>query len=182
MQYRFSEAIAGFPSAEFYEGCLATGNKNTEAIARLSLSAFPWPGPQPDGSVFPVVFVPCLADEDYGRSSKSNKGQANLVKYIVSLLCLLQLPEPHAYADVPLAENQEKLASRLRSFSIAALTPYSRQVKLLSQTLPQNQNVVVSTIDGFQGRETDIVVLSTVRSNLEGDLGFVEDARRLNVA
>ena len=62
------------------------------------------------------------------------------------------------------------------------LTPYARQVKLLQQEIQLNQCTVVSTIDGFQGRESDIVILSTVRSNMNNDLGFTEDARRLNVA
>ncbi|RPD72239.1 hypothetical protein L226DRAFT_467312, partial [Lentinus tigrinus ALCF2SS1-7] len=72
--------------------------------------------------------------------------------------------------------------TRLRAASIAVLTPYSRQVQLLKQTIPGAMDVVVSTIDGFQGREGDIVVFSTVRCNAEGEIGFVEDERRLNVA
>lgn len=182
MQYRFSEAVASFPSSEFYEGRLRTGTTNRDAIAKLSLSSFPWPGPESDGQVFPVAFIPCSAEEDQGRSSKSNRGQANLVKYVVGLLRSLQLPEIRRSPQVAPEANRSSLASELEAFSIAILTPYSRQVQLLKQTLPQNLNVVVSTIDGFQGRESDIVVLSTVRSNMEGDLGFVDDARRLNVA
>ncbi|GJE97878.1 RNA-directed RNA polymerase domain-containing protein [Phanerochaete sordida] len=180
VQYRFPEAIARFPSAEFYEGRLATGNPNKTAVAKLALSSFPWPGTERDGSIFPVAFVPCLAEEDYGRSSKSNAGQANLVKYIITLLRQVQLPEPRCGGDVPPEDNRGRAVAELQGLSIAALTPYSRQVKLLGQTLPAG--IVVSTIDGFQGRESDIVVFSTVRSNAEGDLGFVEDARRLNVA
>ncbi|EKM48597.1 uncharacterized protein PHACADRAFT_214736 [Phanerochaete carnosa HHB-10118-sp] len=191
VQYRFSEAIAGFPSAEFYEGRLRTGNpvQAAAAIAKLALSAFPWPSAGPDGSIFPVAFVPCLAEEDYGRASKSNRGQADLVAHIVSLLREPRQPAPHpANGTAPSADAADATAAaaaataELQASSIAALTPYARQVKLLGQTLPAGHGVVTSTIDGFQGREADVVVLSTVRSNAEGDLGFVEDARRLNVA
>ena len=76
----------------------------------------------------------------------------------------------------------EERRARLRDMSVAALTPYSRQVLLLRQTLSPALDVAVSTIDGFQGREGDVVVFSTVRCNAEGDIGFVEDERRLNVA
>lgn len=182
IQYRFSEAINTFPSHEFYEGRLTTGNPNRGAIARLGLSSFPWYGPTLDGLVVPVAFVPCSAEEDFGRSSKSNKGQANLVKHIVGLLRALQLPEPRTPSADSDDDNRSTLASQLNSFSISILTPYSRQSTLLKQTIPQNMNVSVSTIDGFQGRESDIIVLSTVRSNVDGDLGFVDDPRRLNVA
>ena len=70
----------------------------------------------------------------------------------------------------------------LRAMTVAVLTPYSRQVQLLKQTIPPGLGAAVSTIDGFQGREGDVVVFSTVRCNMEGDIGFVEDERRLNVA
>ena len=43
-------------------------------------------------------------------------------------------------------------------------------------------NVEIDTVDAFQGRETDIVIYSIVRSNQEGNIGFLSDARRLNVA
>ncbi|EPS95782.1 hypothetical protein FOMPIDRAFT_1131751, partial [Fomitopsis schrenkii] len=65
---------------------------------------------------------------------------------------------------------------------VAVLTPYSRQAQSLKQELPQKAGAVVRTTDGFQGREADVCILSTVRANIEGDIGFVEDARRLNVA
>ena len=170
MQYRFSEDVARFPSQEFYEGRLRTGTpRDAEIAATLGIASFPWPKAGSNGRISPVVFVPCTSEEDYGRSSKSNAGQVALVKHIVSLL------------RQPTEDNEEN-KMRLRSASIAVLTPYSRQVQLLKQTIPAAMDVVVSTIDGFQGREGDIVVFTTVRCNVEGEIGFVEDERRLNVA
>ncbi|CAL1711823.1 unnamed protein product [Somion occarium] len=165
VQYRFSAEVARFCSDEFYNGDLQTGNSRHDDIRNiLEPSSFPWP--TRNDRIFPVVFVPCSSEEDHGRSSKSNNGQANLVKYIIHLLRTSR-------------EDGQAVPS-LHDMSVAALTPYSRQVKLLSEILPAS--VVVSTIDGFQGRESDVVVFSTVRCNMEGDIGFVEDNRRLNVA
>ncbi|KAI1783489.1 putative restrictase [Ganoderma leucocontextum] len=169
VQYRFSAAVAHFPSQEFYEGRLQTGTpREAEIAATLGI---PWPRDPENDRIRPVVFVPCTSEEDYGRSSKSNAGQVALVKHIVSLL---RTPiEPHG-------DNDHH--ARLQGLTIAVLTPYSRQVQLLRQTIPGGMEVVASTIDGFQGREGDIVIFSTVRCNADGDIGFVEDERRLNVA
>ncbi|PCH35526.1 RNA-directed RNA polymerase [Wolfiporia cocos MD-104 SS10] len=169
VQYRFPEELAHFPSQEFYEGRLRTGTSGVAEIsATLSALTFPWPSN--NGRIFPVVFVPCASEEDFGRSSKSNEGQAELTKYILSLL------------RVARNKDDAEATARVQSVTIAVLTPYSRHVQLVKQVLPSWMNAVVSTIDGFQGREADIVVFTTVRSNVEGDIGFVEDARRLNVA
>ena len=175
VQYRFSAAVAHFPSQEFYEGRLQTGTpREAEIAATLGISSFPWPHADENGGrITPVVFVPCTSEEDYGRSSKSNAGQVALVKHIVSLL---RTPLERG------GDNDNDHRARLQGLTIAVLTPYSRQVQLLRQTLPGALDVVVSTIDGFQGREGDVVVFSTVRCNAEGEIGFVEDERRLNVA
>jgi len=63
---------------------------------------------------------------------------------------------------------------------IVVVSPYSAQVKLLKESL--DQKVKVSTIDSFQGQEADVIILSLVRSNEGGDIGFLKDYRRMNVA
>ena len=68
--------------------------------------------------------------------------------------------------------------------SIAVLSPYSAQVHLLSQQIRSayGARVEVGTIDGMQGREKEVVIVSLVRSNDEHQIGFLQDSRRLNVA
>lgn len=61
---------------------------------------------------------------------------------------------------------------------IGVISPYSDQVNIISN----ETDVEVKTVDGFQGGEKEIIIMSTVRSNENGKLGFLEDLRRLNVA
>ena len=63
---------------------------------------------------------------------------------------------------------------------IVVISPYSGQVKLLQEIL--DSKIKVSTIDSFQGQESEIVILSLVRSNDTGEIGFLKDYRRMNVA
>lgn len=63
--------------------------------------------------------------------------------------------------------------------SVVFISPYSSQVELAKEKL---NNIAVSTIDSFQGQEADVVILSLVRSNNEGKIGFLSDYRRMNVA
>lgn len=74
------------------------------------------------------------------------------------------------------------------------ITPYNRQVETLRLKLQENLSgdavnsadvngsIPVNTVDSFQGQEADVVILSLVRSNDEGTVGFLSDYRRLNVA
>lgn len=98
-----------------------------------------------------------------GGASKSNDGQ---VKVIQDILALLRSKRP------PEAESPQEL-------DITVLSPYSKQTQNFKHCL--NPPTPAFTIDSFQGRESDIVIFSTVRCNATGDIGFVEDARRLNV-
>lgn len=66
--------------------------------------------------------------------------------------------------------------------SIGIISPYREQVNRLRSTLGNNKRVRCSTVDGFQGQEKDAIILSLVRSNQEGKIGFLMDFRRMNVA
>jgi superfamily I DNA and/or RNA helicase len=65
---------------------------------------------------------------------------------------------------------------------IAVIAPYEAQVQRLRQLLHDAPELEIDTVDGFQGREKEAVVVSLVRSNEQGELGFVADIRRINVA
>ncbi|MEO6731859.1 MAG: AAA domain-containing protein [Ferruginibacter sp.] len=63
---------------------------------------------------------------------------------------------------------------------VAFISPYAGQVAAAKDTLPKEMRI--STIDSFQGQEQEIIILSLVRSNDDGDIGFLKDYRRMNVA
>ncbi|HEY7157164.1 MAG TPA: C-terminal helicase domain-containing protein, partial [Gemmataceae bacterium] len=64
---------------------------------------------------------------------------------------------------------------------VAVIAPYAAQVRRLRELLPV-AGLEIDSVDGFQGREKEVVVLSLVRSNREDEIGFLADVRRLNVA
>ncbi len=68
------------------------------------------------------------------------------------------------------------------SWSAAVISPYRAQVELLHREFAGAEGVAVNTIDSFQGQERDVVYLSLVRSNEKGEIGFLRDYRRMNVA
>ncbi len=72
---------------------------------------------------------------------------------------------------------------------VGVISPYRAQVQYLRRLImkseyfkPFRRYISVNTVDGFQGQERDIIVLSMVRSNDEGQIGFLRDLRRMNVA
>jgi ATP-dependent RNA/DNA helicase IGHMBP2 len=79
------------------------------------------------------------------------------------------------------ADLVQQFAPKVRElgWTMAVLTPYQAQREQIRRRLP---DIEVSTVDGAQGREWDVVLYSTVRSNPQHRLGFLEDERRLNVA
>jgi superfamily I DNA and/or RNA helicase len=153
--------ICDFSSIEFYESKLETAV--LDESRPLPASQFSWPKENR------MVWVECSSPEDLGRQSKANKGQVELCKRIVTLLTT---PAISALTTTP-----SKTPDISQSY-IAILTPYTHQREALTAAMPR---IEVSSIDGFQGREADIIIFVTVRCNVYGDIGFLADMRRLNV-
>ena len=72
---------------------------------------------------------------------------------------------------------------------VGVISPYKAQVQYLRQLIrkdawfkPYRQYITVNTVDGFQGQERDVILISLVRANEEGQIGFLNDLRRMNVA
>ncbi|KAG9091395.1 hypothetical protein FRC07_011863, partial [Ceratobasidium sp. 392] len=146
-------------------------------FARLTRTAFPWP--HTTGSLNTDVFVSCKGDESYGGTSKENISQANMAVHILKLL--------RTSRDIPKSAGKAEEGQEPALLSVTILSPYSRQVRLLRAQLKALSpdiaaNTEVHTIDGFQGREAEVIIFTTVRSNTSADIGFLEDERRLNVA
>ncbi len=87
--------------------------------------------------------------------SLQNEGELNIAKQVIAL-------ENFSDADT------------------AFISPYSGQVAAAKEILPQALRI--STIDSFQGQEKENIIVSLVRSNDDGDIGFLKDYRRMNVA
>ncbi|XWS57985.1 hypothetical protein CRYUN_Cryun09bG0220300 [Craigia yunnanensis] len=169
-QYRMNDAIAGWASKEMYNGEL----KSSPSVASHLLVDSPFVKPtwitqcplllldtrMPYGS----LSVGCEEHLDpAGTGSFYNEGEADIVVQHVFYLI---------YAGV--SPN-----------AIAVQSPYVAQVQLLRDRLdefPEAAGVEVATIDSFQGREADAVIISMVRSNTLGAVGFLGDSRRMNVA
>ena len=155
-QYRMHSTIREFPSARFYENRLEDGCSDSD---RPPATGFLWP----DWSK-PVAFIPIHGSEisDNTSSSKSNMDEAGMVVKVV---------------------NDLLAAMDLNPEDIGVISPYSGQVRLIRQLFDGSiEGLEIKSVDGYQGREKEIIVLSTVRSNEDGVVGFLSDYRRLNVA
>ncbi len=117
------------------------------------------------GNSIPVEFIDtagCGFEEQAGEEgdSRSNPEEIMILRKHFDQL-KMEIPDP---------------------WSAAVISPYRAQVELLQQEFAGLQNVAVNTIDSFQGQERDVVYLSLVRSNEKGEIGFLRDYRRMNVA
>jgi len=86
-------------------------------------------------------------------------------------------------AKVVMAHVSRLVQSGVRPLDIGIITPYNAQVALLRELRTDKlQSVEISSVDGFQGREKEAIVISMVRSNDNKQVGFLADRRRMNVA
>ncbi|MEM6687800.1 MAG: AAA domain-containing protein [Planctomycetota bacterium] len=159
VQYRMNEDIMRFSSDHFYDGELEAD----VSVKHRLLADLDGVGDS-DLTSNALLFID-TAGADYLESiepdgeSKLNLGEAKLV-----LLLVKELME----AGIDPAE-------------IAIIAPYAAQVRVLRNRIDAPE-IEIDTVDGFQGREKEVVILSMVRSNDRGEIGFLADTRRTNVA
>ncbi len=165
-QYRMHETIMGFSSHELYADKLRAHASVAAHLLTELPSVVPGDEDEDDLLSFPLVFFDiagCGLDESQEEeaSSRENKGEAELV-----------------------AKHVQQLLSRgVAQSDVAVITPYNAQVQLVRSLIGERfPNVEVGSVDGFQGREKEAVVISLVRSNKKGQVGFLSDFRRMNVA
>lgn len=163
MQYRMHPCLSEFPSNMFYEGSLQNG-VTVEQRKRNDVD-FPWPAAE-----MPMMFWSNFGNEEISTSGTSylNRTEASNVEKAVTRFFRAGVPPS----------------------SIGVITPYEGQRSYIVSTMQNSgtlkkemyKEVEVASVDAFQGREKDFIVLSCVRSNENQGIGFLSDPRRLNVA
>jgi hypothetical protein len=156
-QYRMNAELMELPSRAFYGGQLRAHS----AVAGRTLATV-LPGTALDAP--PLLF---LDSAGKGWEEVAPEGSESL--------------ENPGEAGVIVARARALLAAGLPAREIAVITPYRAQAARLGPTL-EPLGIEVDTVDAFQGREAEAVLVSCVRSNGEGQLGFLTDLRRMNVA
>jgi superfamily I DNA and/or RNA helicase len=155
--------LLDFPNSQFYKGIIRFGSKDEDRMMEVRVQ-------HPNGLArcmrpnFPSMFIQVTGKETYQESSKSysNQPEANMVSNVVGQLCM---------------------EYRIKYTQIGIITPYSAQQILLQKELLQRYpELEISSVDGFQGRQKEIIIFSAVRANDECKIGFLYDKRRLNVS
>ncbi|KAK0897597.1 hypothetical protein LTR02_010650 [Friedmanniomyces endolithicus] len=172
-QYRMHDSIMAFPSAALYENKLLAA----ESVKSRLLTDLPYPVQDTEDTREPVVFWDTQGD-DFAEKAEDEEG-ATGAKGKGSILAESKVNE-HEAAIVRFHVGR-LVAAGVREEDIAVVTPYNGQLALLAQTLKERfPGLELGSIDGFQGREKEAVVVSLVRSNAEREVGFLGERRRLN--
>ena len=180
VQYRMNEQIMRFSSDWFYGGKVESApsvrhrgilDYDNPIVWIDSKDTLPSPG---DENTEPETVSSRYHEEFIGESfGRINKPEAEL-----TLATLQELFDKIGRARI--------LEERI---DVGIISPYRAQVQYLRQLIrrreyykPYRSLISVNTVDGFQGQERDIIIISLVRSNEQGQIGFLRDLRRMNVA
>ena len=177
-QYRMNEKIMKFSSIELYEDKLiADASVKNHTLKDLISERY---------NKNKAALEEIISNDDFGIFDKP------LVLLNTSGLDFFETKDTETLSSFNVAETElckkiiDYLKDKLKAENndIGIITPYSAQVANLSKKITQDEyrGLEISTVDGFQGREKEIIVLSLVRSNQKHQVGFLSDKRRLNVA
>ncbi|WP_457561677.1 IGHMBP2 family helicase [Caminibacter pacificus] len=161
IQYRMNEKINNFPSCEFYD-CKV---KTFEEIKNITIKDLGINESEKFAGLEPYVFFDTcgkfLEKVKKDSPSKYNPLEAEFVKELV----------------------KEFLDKGAKEEHIGVITPYKDHEEYIKNLLEkENVRIEVKSVDGFQGREKEIIIVSLVRANDKEEIGFLSDVRRLNVA
>ncbi|KAI6690181.1 hypothetical protein NL676_027009 [Syzygium grande] len=163
VQYRMHPAISAFPISTFYKNQILDGPNVTGKSYRKCHLQWPMFGP------YSFIDIVNGREEggDNGRSLR-NYAEVGVVSKILKNL-------------------YEACKSSEEDLSVGVISPYGAQVAAIQHEIGKSYEnikgftVKVRTVDGFQGGEEDVIIVSTVRSNPHGSIGFVSDTKRTNV-
>jgi superfamily I DNA and/or RNA helicase len=159
IQYRMHASIMDFSSSEFYEGELVAD----ASVAGHKLRDLPDVAQNPLTAT-PIEFIDTAGagfdeEREPDGESRLNPQEGELV-----------IRKLNALLEAGLAPHQ-----------VAVITPYAAQARWLRERV-KAPGLEIDSVDGFQGREKEAIVMSLVRSNVTGEIGFLADVRRMNVA
>lgn len=164
MQYRMNEQIMKFSSEWFYNGMV----ESAPTVSHRGILDY-------DTPMMWIDTAECDGKEEFVGE---NFGRINRAEAELTLQTLQQ------YLG---KIGKQRILEE--SIDVGIISPYRAQVQLLRKELrkreffrPYRHLLTVNTVDGFQGQERDIILISLVRSNDGGDIGFLRDLRRMNVA
>ncbi|KAL8789272.1 MAG: hypothetical protein Q9195_006918 [Heterodermia aff. obscurata] len=170
-QYRMHEKIMKFPSDEMYDSKLIAA----DAVKDRLLKDLPYEVQDTDDTREALVFYDTQGGDfpertEDERSEKNTKGaimsdsKSNEMEAALVKLHVMNLTEAGVLAE-----------------DIAVVTPYNAQVALLAHNLKEKYpGIELGSVDGFQGREKEAIIVSLVRSNPGHEIGFLAEKRRLN--
>jgi hypothetical protein len=203
VQYRMSPTISAFSSAQFYEGRIRDGINVTDPqfLPQFLRQDHAVAGFMP--SFLPFMFIDLRNSTEMLSTTKSRSNPEE-VQFCAKFLQVLLVGAQSCFrSDAVKDSNVSPL-----TFSVGVISPYAEQVvdlirhfkevgliqRAIKDSIDQDKfqgkteakNIVfdieINTVDGFQGREKDFILISSVRSNSSGDIGFLADPRRMNVA
>ena len=155
IQYRMNEILMNFPNRKFYENKLICSEKSKNYYLDCGVL-------EKYDCSSPLIFIDT---SKYNNNKESQINHSYSLKNDLEIKIVLEIVEMY-------------LNKGIRPKDIGVISPYAKQTQLISE----KTKVDVKSVDGFQGGEKDIIIISLVRSNDEGNIGFLKDLRRLNVS
>lgn len=169
-QYRMNEDIMAFSSRWFYHGKLQAAPESAHRLVSPLDT--------------PLTWIDTSEYSEHSESSEYSEKRTRTGTLTNAQEARLVI---HALRDYIDMISPQKIESERIDFGI--ITPYRGQARLIRRLLKMQhyfrklkRHITVGTVDGFQGQERDVIVISLVRDNADGNIGFLRDLRRMNVA